>query len=64
MTKSLKQLICRKEKAYAQKDLNSFKKRRNEVNCERKSCRKRYYQNKVEHLKSCSSQAGGRKLKS
>ena len=54
MTKSLKQLIHRREKDFALNDLDSFKKLRNQVNRERKSCRKRFYRNKVEHLKSCS----------
>jgi hypothetical protein len=43
MTKSLKQLIRRREKAFALNDLDSFKKLRNQVNRERKSCRKRFY---------------------
>ena len=54
MTKSLKHLIHRREKAFALNDLDSFKKLRNQVNRERKSCRKCFYRNKAEHLKSCS----------
>jgi hypothetical protein len=42
MTKSLKQQIHRREKAFALNDLDSFQKLRNQVNRERKSCRKRF----------------------
>ena len=63
MTKSLKQLIHRREKAFALNELDSFKKLRNQVNRERKSCRKRFYQNKVEHLKSCSPATWWKEIK-
>jgi hypothetical protein len=63
MTKSLKQLIHRREKAFALNDLDSFKKLRNQVNRERKSCRKRFYRNKVEHLKSCSPATWWKEIK-
>ena len=61
MTKSLKQLIHRRGKALD--DLDSFKKLRNQVNRERKSCRKRFYRNKVEHLKSCSPATWWKEIK-
>jgi hypothetical protein len=63
MTKSLKELIHRMEKAFAQNDLDSFKKLRNQVNRERKSCRKRFYRNKVKHLKSCSPATWWKEIK-
>ena len=58
MTKSLKQLIHRREKAFA-----LFKKLRNQVNRERKSCWKRFSRNKFEHLKSCSPATWWKEIK-
>ena len=52
-----------KGKAFALNDLDSFKKLRNQVNRERKSCRKRLYRNKVEHLKSCSPATWWKEIK-
>jgi hypothetical protein len=43
-----------KGKTFELNDLDSLKKLRNQESRERKSCRKRIYRNKVEHLKSCS----------
>ena len=48
----LKQLIARRQKAFASGNQYLFKILRNKVNRERKRCRKVYYENKVEGLRA------------
>ena len=54
MSKSLKQAICRRQKALAQGNISVFKTLRNRVNREQKLCRAKFYESKVDHLKECS----------
>ena len=55
INQNLKVLIKRRERALSLGDLEEFRRLRNRVNRERKSCRTKYYDRKVEHLKNCSS---------
>ena len=54
ISQSLKKLIRRRQVALASGDETLFKSLRNQVNRERKSCRRRFYSSKVEYLKTCS----------
>ena len=49
----LKDLIKRRQRAFAQGNMPLFRSLRNRVNRERKVCRARYYNTKVAHLKNC-----------
>ena len=49
----LKQLITRRQKAFASGNQPLFKILKNKVNRERKHCRKVYYENKVKDLQDC-----------
>lgn len=53
MTRTLKNLIRKRQKAFTTHPANStvFKYYRNLVNRERKACRGRYYESKIQHLK-------------
>lgn len=50
---TLKDLIRRRQCALAQGNLLMFRYLRNRVNRERKTCRGKYYESKVNHLKDC-----------
>ena len=50
---ALKDLIRQRQRALAQGNLPLFRLLRNRVNRERKSCRGKYYEAKVAHLKEC-----------
>ena len=50
---TLKNLIKKRQKALAQASLQQFRLPRNKVNRERKACRAKYYEEKVNHLKEC-----------
>ena len=63
ITATLKDLIKKHQKALAQGDMEEFKQLRNRVNCERKSCRSKFYEAKVQHLKSCRSSTWWREVK-
>ena len=51
ISKKLKQLIQQRQKSLHQGDLRTFRRLRNEVNHERKSCRSTFYDAKVNELK-------------
>ena len=51
ISKKLKQLIQQRQKSLHQGDLRTFRRLRNEVNRERKSCRSKFYDAKVNELK-------------
>ena len=50
---TLKKLIKQRQRALSQGNLIEFRRLRNRVNRERKVCRSKYYEAKVEHLKDC-----------
>ena len=52
ITAELKELIKARSKAFARGDTEKFRRLRNDVNRERKLCRKRYYNSKVDNLKN------------
>lgn len=49
----LKDLIRRRQCALAQGNILMFRYLRNRVNREHKTCRRKYYQSKVNHMKDC-----------
>ena len=53
MNQKLRDLIRKRQRALAQCHHERFRSLRNEVNRERKVCRVRYYETKVEHLQKC-----------
>lgn len=55
VTSSLKDLIKKRQIALNCGNLHDFKYLRNRVNRERKVCRAKYYEAKVQHLKDCKS---------
>ncbi|CAH3022045.1 unnamed protein product [Porites evermanni] len=59
----LKQLIARRQKAFASGNHYLFKILRNKVNRERKRCRKVYYENKVEGLRASRPRDWWREVK-
>ena len=54
ITPTLKKLIKKRQRALNQGDHAEFKLLRNRVNRERKICRSKYYECRVQHLKECS----------
>ena len=58
----LKSLIHDRQTAFARGDEASFLRLRNRANRLRKSCRAKYYESKVKHLRDCAL-SGGMKLK-
>lgn len=50
----LKRLIAKRQNALHKGNMKEFRRLRNKVNRERKVCRARFYQQKVEHRKNCS----------
>lgn len=60
---SLKSLIRKRQSALNQGDLKEFRHLRNRVNPERKICRAKYYEWKVEHLKESSSSSWWKEVK-
>ena len=60
---SLKSLIRKRQSALNQGDLKEFHHLRNRVNPERKICRAKYYEWKVEHLKESSSSSWWKEVK-
>ena len=54
INKQLKSLIHDRQTAFGRGDEASFRPLRNRVNRLRKSCRPKYYESKVEHLKDCA----------
>ena len=63
LSAQLKQLIARRQKAFASGNQSLFKILRNEVNRERKRCRKVYYENKVESLRASRPRDWWREVK-
>ena len=53
VNQSLKKMIRGRQKALAQGDFVTFRILRNRINRERKTCRAKYYDSKVRHLKDC-----------
>ena len=51
ITSTLKELIQARQRALSRGDNQHFQELRNRVNCERKACRAKYFQAKVEHSK-------------
>lgn len=51
VTQKLKRLVSIRQKALARGDHAEYRVLRNRVNRERKSCRAKFYESKVEHLK-------------
>ncbi len=52
ITAEFKELIKARSKAFARGDTEYFRRLRNDVNRERKLCRKRYFHSKVDNLKT------------
>ena len=61
LSAQFKQLIARRQMALASGNQSPFKILRNKVNRELKRCRKVYYENKVESLRSSGLAIGGEK---
>ena len=57
ITSTLKELIQARQRALSRGDNQHFREFRNRVNRERKGCRAKYFQAKVEHLKECKPSA-------
>ena len=57
ITSTLKELIQARQRALSSGDNQHFRELRNRVNRERKACRAKYFQAKVEHLKECKPSA-------
>ena len=53
ITSTLKELIQARQRALSRGDNQHYRELRNRVNRERKACRAKYFQAKVEHLKEC-----------
>ena len=53
MNLTLSNLIRNRQKALNQGNIDEFKRLRNHVNRKRKSCRAKYYESSVQHLKQC-----------
>ena len=53
MNSTLSNLIRNRQKALNQGNIDEFKRLRNQVNRKRKSCRAKYYESSVQHLKQC-----------
>ena len=53
MNSILSNLIRNRQKALNQGNIDEFKRLRNQVNRKRKSCRAKYYESSVQHLKQC-----------
>ena len=53
MNPTLSNLIRHRQKALNQGNIDEFKRLRNHVNRKRKSCRAKYYESSVQHLKQC-----------
>lgn len=60
---ALKGLIKRRQKALAQENLPLFRLLRNRVNRERKTCRGKYYEAKIAHLKECKPSVWWKEVK-
>lgn len=63
ITSTLKQLIKERQRALSHDNLRVFRYLRNRVNRERKVCRAKYYQAKVEHLKDSKPSVWWREVK-
>ena len=63
ITAKLKDLIKKRRKALAQGDMEEFKQLRNRVNRQRKRCRSKFYEAKVQHPKSCRPSTWWREVK-
>ena len=63
ITSTLKELIQARQRALSRGDDQQFREIRNRVNRERKACRAKYFQAKVEHLKECKPSAWWNEVK-
>ena len=63
ITSTLKELIQARQRALSRWDDQQFREIRNRVNRERKACRAKYFQVKVEHLKECKPSAWWNEVK-
>ena len=63
ITSTLKELIQARQRALSRGDNHQFREIRNRVNRERKACRAKYFQAKVEHLKECKPSAWWNEIK-
>ena len=63
VNQQLKGLIHSRQKALAQGDQEQYRTLRNRVNRERKACRAKFYNSKVEHLKDCKPAVWWREVK-
>ena len=63
ITSTLKELIQARQRALSRGDNQQFREIRNRVNRERKACRAKYFQAKVEHLKECKPSAWWNEIK-
>ena len=59
----LKNLIKKRQRALSQGDYANFRVLRNRVNRERKVCRSKYYECRVQHLKECSPAGWWKEIK-
>ena len=64
ITSTLKELIQARQHALSRGDKQQFQELRNRVNRERKACRAKYFQAKVEHLKECKPSTLWNEIKS
>ena len=63
ITSTLKELIQARQHGLSRGDDQQFREIRNRVNRERKACRAKYFQAKVEHLKECKPSAWWNEVK-
>ena len=63
LNNQLKQLIARRQKAFASGNLKLFKILRNKVNPERKRCHKAYYESKVKDMRDSKPRGWWREVK-
>ena len=63
ISRTLKDLIKKRQKAPAQGHVNEFKQLRNRVNRVRKLCRSKFYAAKVQHLKGCQPSTWWKEVK-
>ena len=64
ISKQLKSLIHERQIVLARGDKDRFRRLRNRVNRLRKSCRAKYYESKVEHLRDCEPRKWWKEVKS
>ena len=63
INKQLKSLIHERQTALARGDMASFRRLRNRVNRLRKSCRAKFYESKVDHLRDCAPRRWWKEVK-